>query len=269
MAKYIEKFESVSKMADALKDKQAAATWKGYYETRQRAATYSEWHGDSFEGAFEKLQFGDAESAAKIKAQGDILNRENRGAKPQMINAVVGCVPNVPNFLRGVPTQMIQVKREPKKNPVIDVYVDTGIWDGCDLDEAAMAAAKIASVITATENAGVRVNLYAIMGVQKDLQNHACVMVKIKESSAPLNLLNIAFPLLNRAFCRVVGLHWLECTITRKYWSGHGRVMNGSVVKREFELNGLVLSMRDTILNNISVEELAKKINEHIAQGRG
>ena len=181
-----------------------------------------------------------------------------------MINSVIGCIPNVPNYLRGVPNQMMKVIREPKKKPIIDVFIDASIWHSVDINKAARAAAKIASVITATENAGVRCNVYALCASEKN-NCMAAMTVKIKEASSPLNLLNVAFPLTNRAFCRVTFIHWLETTCP-EYISCHGQVMSGERAKRELGLEGLVFSMGDTINNNYDIEYLTRKVNDYLAK---
>ena len=109
---------------------------------------------------------------------------------------------------------------------------------------------------------GVRVNLYAVFGTKKG-SDAAGFAVKIKEANSPLNLLNIAFPMTNSAFCRVVSLHWQECN-SDKVWYGHGNLMSAKNIADTFGLEGLTLSVQETIDYKTSIENIAKKFNEYI-----
>jgi len=259
------RYESVAELSDALRNAEPLQVWKDSYERVRKDMSNEEckdFAGCTFNEAFELLDKGDAKRAAMIKAEGEILNESQGGMMPKIEVGVYGCIPSVPNYLRGVPTNMMRVVREPRRNPIIDVYVDTGISYSTRLKDAAIATAKIANVITAVEMSGVRVNLYAVFGTKKG-SDAAGFAVKIKEANAPLNLLNIAFPMTNSAFCRVVSLHWQECN-SDKVWGGHGNLMSAKTIADTFGLDGLTLSVWETIRNNTSIENIANKFNEYL-----
>lgn len=263
--KKLERYGSVAELSAALHDAMPLKAWVDSYErTRKNMSDEDckEFAGATFAESFELLDKGDAERAAMIKAEGEILNKSCGGTMPRIELSVVGCVPSVPNYLRGVPTNMMRVVREPRRNPIIDVYVDTGISYSTKLKDAAIATAKIANVITAVEKSGVRVNLFAVFGTTHK-KDAAGFCVKIKDSTAPLNLLNIAFSMTNSAFCRVVSLHWLECNVS-EFWSGHGSLMTAKKIAETFDLNGLTLSVQETIWEKPSVNQIATKFNEYI-----
>lgn len=267
------RYESVAELHDALRNAEPLKVWKDSFERVRKDMSDEEckkFAGCTFAEAFELLDKGDAKCAAMIKAEGEILNEAQGGAMPKIEVGVYGCIPSVPNYLRGVPTNMMRVVREPRHNPIIDVYVDTGISYGVKCKQAAIAAAKIANVITAVEMSGVRVNLYAVSGAEdavffgtKDKGDAAGFAVKIKEANAPLNLLNIAFPMTNPAFCRVVSLHWQECNL-EWVWSGHGNLMAAKTIAETFGLDGLTLSVQETISYGYSLETIARKFNEYL-----
>lgn len=259
------RYESVAELSDALRNAEPLQVWKDSYERVRKNMSDKEcknFAGETFADAFELLDKGDAKRAAMIKAEGEILNESRGGTMPKIEVGVYGCIPSVPNYLRGIPANMMRVVREPRHNPIIDVYVDTGISYSTKLKDAAIATAKIANVITAVEMSGVRVNLYAVFGT-KEGSDAAGFAVKIKEANAPLNLLNIAFPMTNSAFCRVVSLHWQECN-SDKVWGGHGNLMSAEKIAETFDLEGLTLSVQETINYNRSIENIAKKFNEYI-----
>ena len=154
-------------------------------------------------------------------------------------------------------------KKEPRRNPVIDIFVENSIYDGIDTKKVAQKAAIIANVITATEMAGVRVNLWTVNTADDwSGDKYACI-VKIKDAQSPLNLLNIAFPCCNRAMHRSIFLMWLE-RMSDKRLSGYGRPMKGKEVEKEFNLDGVVLSMRDMVDNGWGIENVTNKINEYL-----
>ena len=259
------RYESVAELSNALRNAEPLKVWTDSWERVRKNMSDVEckkFAGCTFAEAFELLDKGDAKRAAMIKAEGEILNEAQGGMMPKIEVGVYGCIPSVPNYLRGVPTNMMRVIREPRRNPIIDVYVDTGISYGTKLKEAAIAAAKIANVITAVEMSGVRVNLYAVFGTKKG-SDAAGFAAKIKEANAPLNLLNIAFPMINPAFCRIVSLHWQECN-SDKVWGGHGNLMSAKRIAETFELDGLTLSVQEVINSCSSIENIANKFNEYL-----
>lgn len=224
------------------------------------------WGGATFSDTLKYLNCGNPELAAKIKAEGDIIAKKQGEGAPNLENAVYGCVPCVPNYLRGVPKNMLKVDRKYPRKPVIDVYVDATIWDGVNLDRLAQACAKVANVVTATERAGVRVNLYTIVSSRDKKDRNSCygVCVRIKDSRAPLNLLNIAFPLTSRAFCRVAFCTWMESHVD-KVVGGHGSVMSGHDVEQKFGIKGVLLSISDIVRYGTSIDSIATTINAFIA----
>ena len=262
--KKLMRFESVEELAST-QSQETLKCWLDSYERTRKAMTDDEskqFCGETFKSAFEKLDKGDAKAAALIKAEGEIIARNEGGGVLSMSLNVRGCLPSVPNYLRGLPKNMIDVKREPKRKPVIGIYVDTGIAAQVTINQAAEAAAKIASVVTATERSGVRVNLYAVFATTKERDTFG-FSVKIKDATAPLNLLNIAFPLTNPAMCRVVSLHVQECN-SDKVWHGHGCIMSAKKVAETFNLDCVTLSVQDTIDCRYSVDDIARQVNNYL-----
>ena len=225
------KFESTAELADTT-SLEPLECWKGTSEcVGEKSESYQKsWGGATLAECREYLHSGDPVAAAKIKAEGDIIAKKQGEGAPNLESGVYGCVPCVPNYLRGVPKNMLRVDRKYPRKPVIDIYVDTAIWDGVNLDRLAEAAAKVANVVTATERAGVRVNLYALVCAQMkkkgDYPDYLGFSVRVKDSRAPLNLLNIAFSLTNRALCRMVFCHWETC-VFKRHVKGNGAVMSG------------------------------------------
>lgn len=214
------------------------------------------------------LSFGDANAAAKIRAEGEIIKPQEEH-KPVLRTSVVGCLPNVPNYLRGVPCQMYQIKSNSRKKPIINIYVECTIYDAINETKLARKCAVLANTIAAVELTGYRVNLFAVCACTNLKTNTAGICVNIKEADAPLNLLNIAFPLTNKAFCRAIFLRWVDVNVAqsmRHGFSNYGCVVNSSLVKSLFNADGLFLSMVDMVHQDTTQEKLEKVINKYISE---
>lgn len=239
----------------------------------QGISFYSERRLNEFAGvnsiaeARKLLSFGDADAAAKIRAEGEIIKPQEEH-KPVLKTSVVGCLPNVPNYLRGVPCQMYQIKSNSRKKPIINIYVECTIYDGINETELAEKCAVLANTIAAVELTGYRVNLFAICATTNN-KNTAGICVNIKEADAPLNLLNVAFPLTNKAFCRAIFLRWIDTNIKQslKYsFSNYGCVVNSSRAQSLFNADGLFLSMVDLVRQDTTQEKLENIVNKYISE---
>lgn len=265
MAKLIKTYNSVAALA---------ATLEGEPLVNNAISTRSERNLLAFAGvstiaeAKKLFEEGDAKAAAKIKAAGDII-APPKDRKPQLRNSVVGCLPNVPNYIKGVPTAMYQIHTTARKKPVVNIYVEATIYDGIDEKALASKCNMLANTIAATELAGYRVNLFAVCTCQSDkrTKNMCGLCVNIKEADAPLNLLNIAFPLTNKAFCRAIFTRWIDVNAdfdaSGKY-SFYGNTCTTNDVKTAFNINGLLLSMINLVRYDTKQSELEKQINDYL-----
>jgi hypothetical protein len=258
-------YNSIPELYDHIRTAKRNKAWEGDSIFDNNESYLKSWCGELPDKAMEKFFKGDADAAKKIKAQGEILNEAQGGTMPKIEIGVYGCIPSVPNYLRGVPANMMRVVREPRRNPVIDIYVENSIYDGIDVNKVAEKAAIIANVIYATEMEGVRVNLYSVnTSHDHHVTGKAYAMIcKIKDADAPLNLLNIAFCVCNKAMHRSIFLKWLECHADNRI-SGYGAPMRGDNVKNTFNIDGIVLSIRDMVDNCCGIDQVTRKINEYL-----
>ena len=261
-----ERYDSVQELACTLSTKKPYKVWNEHSAFNMSAERQKSWMGETFEDSQKLLARGDEKRAKKIKAQGEILAEATTGSVPRIEVAVQGCIPSVPNYLRGVPTNMLKIKREHTQKPIIDMYIDCTIYDGIDTDNVAKAGAKIANVITATEMAGVRVNLYAVCGTARN-DTQMCMCVRIKDANSPLNLLNVAYAICNRAFCRCTFLKWMEIN-SKKYMTRYGSPMNIDRIKQTLGLDGVCLSVINIVHADSSIEDITKQVNEYLAELR-
>lgn len=159
--------------------------------------------GCSLEEAKRLLIDGDSDSAAKIKSEFVKIENGASGAKTMLKTNVVGCLPCVPAYLRGVPKNMLQVNRQPQKTRVIDVFLNFAYCWKITAAQVATAGAKIASAINEIEKNGVRCNLYVTNCTKnKSTGEISYISIKLKDSKSPLNLSLLAYCALNTSFLR-------------------------------------------------------------------
>lgn len=258
------RYASVAELSAALRNGKKRSCWdKSAFDADTGYST--EWFGETLQNAIRKLDVGDVDKAAKIKAEGEILAEPNSGFAPRIELGVYGCLPSIPNYLRGVPANMMRVRRDPRRMPVIDMYVECAIYDGIDTNKVTKAAARIANVIVATEQSGVRVNLYATCGSRDSSGDGSSygICVKLKDADAPINLLNIAFCICNRAFCRCIFVRWMEFFVNKKI-KNYGRPMTEAEIKNTFQFQGILFSIIELADYETSLESIAQKVNDYI-----
>lgn len=257
-------FDSTKDLAEYLHTHEPQEDWKIHFES---VTQHSKGYLQDFAGvrnvdeAFNLLERGDANSAARIKAKGNIRVKMT-GASPSLETAVVGCVPHIPNYIMGLPKQMMKVTRIPRKIPVIDVYLFISFASRTSADSIANAGLAIANAVNATELKGVRVNLYAVCSSADRHGHKYAVVTKIKDAKEPLNLLNVAFPIIHPAFFRVCYLLCLEAN-TPKYISNHGWALDFTGI-RELRIHGdgALIDVRSMANDGLGEEYVAEEINK-------
>lgn len=218
----------------------------------------------SIEEAKDLLINGDNASAAKIKAAGEITPPAKE-SKPRLRSAVVGCLPNVPNYLRGVPTQMYNVVSTARKKPVINIIVEAAIYDGINETALAQKCNALANAIAAVELAGYRINLFAAAAshTYRKSEKVCGFIVNIKEADAPLNLLAVAFPLMNKAFCRAIYLRWVDVNVPFEM-PNYGNVCRQTQIKENLNVEGVFFSLSELVDRNKTEVDITNDINEYI-----
>lgn len=266
--KTLEKFyKSTKEMIDDLEAKQPTQAWQGLCRSDHNSKSRNEWAGCTWEQAVTMMKDGDVEGAALIREAGEI-SVPKTGGQPVTRLSVRGCLPSVPNYLRGVPTNMIDVKREPRKQPVIDLYLNCCISGCIERKDAAEAARKIAGVVKLVETKGVRINIFSGMINIFGGTAFSC-WTKIKDSSAPLNLVNVAFALTHPAFLRRIFFAWIE-RYSEKYDGGYGWVKTFKELEQEAGLKyeGVKIDLQDVILDRWSEDKISSIFNEYMKEGK-
>ena len=165
----------------------------------------------SLKEALELCKYGDEKLRQYIYQQNlqfdnvDSLNKVRRST----VNDVVGFMPNVPNYILGVPTNMIRDNRTMISSKVLNVFINVSAAWHVDKEYIKQNAAKYVCAINRLEEEGYRCNIYAgSAGERGDREN--LLVVKIKSDKEPMNLAKMAFPLCHPSMLRRLKFKWME-----------------------------------------------------------
>lgn len=231
-----ERFNSVTAFYSGIKDKSAQKAFAGYEASQQISSYRDEFTGTtSFEAATRLLLEGDRENADSVLRRVVAIKREvGKTTKRQLVGTgVVGFAPNVPNFLAGVPRNMITATPTNKKDKIINLVYNTTAPADTDKEVLQRAVINMAGAIVALEAGGARVNVYATFSVSASGGHRSGVFVKVKNASQPLDVLKMIYPLGHPSMMRRHFFRWLEVTkMPAAFRHGYGQYMQNYEVGR-------------------------------------
>lgn len=260
---YVEFFYSLRHLSDTINSRSTNKPFKDYYRTDSSLPSILESDGrtmrtgtKSYAEADSLLREGDYESL-KMLNEFNLPNNIKRTSmyKTQVRKSVCGSLPNVPLCLRGVPTNMLDFRRTKVPGRTIDIIVNAGVGKHVSAEDIIKAGSLITSAIKEIEERGIRVNLYTIICSKGDDGSVVEMVVNLKKSESPLNMLGIAYPLINPSFLRRIFFRFLE-TIPVKELDIHYIQCYGSVVSVEDCIskssNPRMLSFKEAIKIDLS-----------------
>lgn len=175
------------------------------------------WSGtETYQEAVDYLKYG-------WSTKSEVLNQKLKLAKQnaptisrrKVYQSVVGYTPIVPNFLMGVPTNMLNSKLTTIKQKVVTINKDISYnwsYSEKDIEENSVKAFQI---VQALEASGVRCNLNIIFG--DELMNaknvkRLVVKVRVKSSNEKMNISKTSFPMVNPGMLRRIFFRLIETT---------------------------------------------------------
>lgn len=138
--------------------------------------------------------------------------------------SVVGVIPCIPAYMANSPKNMISIKRRNIAKPVVTICYNCAVPSFVDAKDITTAAAKILNVVRGLEAGGVGVELWACSFSQdQNGKDTVSLAVKIKSSSEPFNVLNMAYPLIHPSFNRRHKFAFIErCGVCFDRWCNYG-----------------------------------------------
>ena len=215
----------------------------------------------SYQEASDLMLRGDSTNLSKLVAVDGVDLSHIHGTKKvnRQQKSVCGGFPLVPVYLTGVPRNMLASKKITTKTKVISILYNQVASCSVDANDIVSVGAKIVSIIRFLEKNQIRCNLYVSIvstASAEGGQTISCA-VKIKDAGAPLNLLNIAYPLINPSMLRRHMFRWEETkekvceAFTRVY--GYPRSINKeSEICKMIGKNCYVLNCQDLLDKDIN-----------------
>jgi len=197
---------------------------------RETAERQSEEGGIGFTGthsldeAYNLLLGGDERLYAEYKGLdkvsiekvlGNIIN------KPKQINDIVGFQANVPQYLLGIPTNMINSEPKKTSQKILNIIINLTVSCGVSKEKIKKVGNLYLQVLDLLEKAGYRVNLY-IMQAEESCGYHYYSMVRIKTDREPLNIKKCIFPIMHPSMHRRIFFKWEEVCDTQHEITDYG-----------------------------------------------
>lgn len=197
-------YESIDQMVSHLETKEGS--------TSHSHDTYDPtWYGsNSYEDAKIRITRGDDKLAKMLRGSEKLdIHMPSMGTRKRMVTRVTGFAPHVPNFLAGVPNQMIWVEEQKCAKKVLTVIYGCNTRGNESADTIAKVSARVVSCIMSLERKGYRINLYA-SNVANNGSSRTGFITKLKDSGQHIDVLKMAFPLLSASWNRRFGFRFRE-----------------------------------------------------------
>ena len=220
------KYDNIFSFVDYCDTAKENAVFKNSYKESQRKG--GSWSGaESWEQAHDLLKNGDADSMGKVNEY--FVKYTKQATAPRFRAAVAGAVPIVPAYLAGSPKSMLARQQAKTRAKVLTVVYNVCADSGQDANELARTGAKFLAAVNAIEKSGCRLNIYIAVCAEEDKEK-VTFAVRVKTDGQRLNLMQIAYPLVNPSFLR---RHYFKVIETNKelaseYWPGsYGHPVHG------------------------------------------
>lgn len=227
MKSVIRKFESVFQFTEYLNKENNSKLFKNKADSNEPDRE-NKVGTESYEEAQKLFSFGDRKSFELIKRTATKTQLKGSGSFTRNTTqlGVVGYAPNIAAYMAGSPRCMMQRTRVTRtSSKVINVLYNCAFPWSASKEQIIEQGVKVLEFVNESERKGYRVNLYA--SVFADRENEAVgMMVRIKSSEQALDLLKIAYPIINPSFLRRHYFRFLEVEkqISNKRWtSSYGR----------------------------------------------
>lgn len=228
MEYFIKKFRDLAAFGDYLDAAQPNEHWAArgiYAQSSQDVGERVEWFGsNSYAEADEWMKMGDKENAKSlIAASAGVKIPFKHGTRAKDISAISGYRPNVPAYIKGLPNAMYKRVKQPMKAKIVTIIYNNSADASVSTAEKVLAGCKMAYCILALEKQGYRVNLFCSTIATNG--NQACgPVVRIKSAEQPINVMKMAYPVINSGFQRRHGFRFRETTqgLTSSWVNGYG-----------------------------------------------
>lgn len=213
---YISYFTSIDELINYLETHPS----KRYNSSSE--GTYDFTGTKSLQEALDLCKYGDEELRKQIYEETLKFNSIDSidKIKHMLVNDVVGFMPNVPNYVMGIPMNMIRDNRTVVKSKIINIAINISASWNIRQKELKNNAAKYLAAINKLEQEGYRCNVYSISSSSYGKADNLLV-TRIKTDREPMNIAKMAFPLCHPSMLRRLKFKWME-TLDYDFGQGYG-----------------------------------------------
>lgn len=259
----LRQFNSINDMVRYLDNARISSTWQ-YSTQSSQSLDDPEWRGyNSYDEAREKILHGDKELATKLRGTEKLdINIPVTGTRRKITTAVAGFAPHVPNYLAGVPNNMLWVTEKKAKSPVLTIVYNIGCLGSSSGEQVTAVSARIMSAIMSAERNGYRINLW-VASSQSCCGEKCGFVCKIKEAGQHIDTLKMALPMISPAINRRFGFRFRETMegLGSHWTGGYGHSMDTQALENWLHENQFkydVAFAYESVKNISNVEQLEK-----------
>lgn len=239
------KFNTINEFISYIKSGKKTKDWEEEYSYDNN---YAFSMTRTLEEAYELCQNGWDEGANKISNK--INERKNIQVSTkknfQRYIDVVGFQAIVPNYLNGIPKQMMNSRLIVKKDKIINFYKNLTYNANVSTDQMIDEGVRCLELVKSLENQGYRVNIFALFSSLGESQKRTRKIlnletIKIKNSSERLNISKMAFLLAHPSFLRRISFKYTEISEdypAKIFYPSYGKAFRDNKVLKEY-LEGL------------------------------
>lgn len=180
------------------------------YVLKSENADYKFTQTSSYEEAKTLLKNGWTQMTDRLKTQLKSKTKVLPTMTSKNIVSVQGYQPVVPNYLMGLPNNMISKKMVPVKQKVITLNKCIAYSYKVSTDSIVRESVKALRLIQNLEANGYRINLNVLSFVRARSGQGFCIKIRIKNSGEKLNISKLSFPLVHPSFLRRLFLRFIE-----------------------------------------------------------
>ena len=261
---FFKQFNSINELIRTLDN---AKTSEGWGSCSSQSTGDPENDGyDSYEEARSMILRGDNELAKQLRGTEKLnINIPVTGTRRKMCTRVAGFAPHVPNYIVGVPNDMLWVEEKKAKSPVLTIVYNIACLAGSSGSLVTKVSARIMSAIMSAERKGYRINLFVASAQHESGSNEDVGFIcKIKDAGQHIDTLKMALPMISPAMNRRFGFRFretLEGLSVYDWRYGYGASMKTGQLENWLKHHGFKYDVAlafESVKYINSVEELEK-----------
>lgn len=192
------------------------------------------WYGDcqNLDEAFDKLVHGYEVGAMQLVKSLKAEKSDSDVRVRKLVQDLVGYQAIVPNYLMGIPQNMVNCRTVVQKKKIITLNKCIDYSASVSASQILEYSTQTLRIIQSLEKQGYSINLNILDGY--DCGNKEIIKVRIKSAGEKLNVNKLAFPLLHPSMLRRIMFRYVEISDTTQYrttWANIGSCVYGSVYK--------------------------------------